>query len=441
MNGSARITRPRAWESTTRLRAWKNIGCLRAWRCDVTAVRRAACLCVLALLLASGTARGASVFTVAQVPIDAEAESAAEARELAIAAGQRTALETLLRRLTVEGTSLPAPAEDTVAAMVAGFAIDRELVSTIRYRAALTVDFDPAAVRRLLRESGVAYAETVSKPVLVVAVRRDPSGVLLWEDSNRWRQVWEERPPHGGLVPLLLPLGDVIDLGTVDAERALASDVDALTALAQLYGTTEVAVAVAGLSQSAGIAKPAAPAAGDVPDTESDDGGASAAGRALTLSLRRIVDGDGRAVQKTLIGREGESERALLARATDRVVALLEDDWKAANLIRYEEQHALHVIIPIASLGEWVSIQRRLSTLAMVAAVEIDSLSRHVARLTLRYHGTADQLRLALGQADLDLAPEEYGWWLRQRAAPLEPAEPAVPAAESSTAPVPGDGE
>ncbi len=383
-------------------------------------------MCALALLLACGATRADSVFTVAHVPVDAEAASAAEARELAIAAGQRAALDTLLRRLTVVGTDLPPPPDNIIATMVAGFAIDRELVSTTRYRASLTVDFDPTEVRRLLRVSGVPYAETLSKPVLVVAVQRDPGGILLWEDGNRWRQAWEERPPHGGLVPILLPLGDVIDLGTVDAARALASDAEALTALAALYGTSEVAVAVAGLSGSAAVAKPSAPAA------ESDDD-APTAGRALTLSLLRIAAEESRAIQKTLIGREGESERALLKRGTDRVIILLEDDWKAANLIRYDEQRVLRARVPIASLGEWVSIQRRLATLAMVASVEIDSLSRREGRLTLRYHGTEDQLRLALGQDDLDLAPEEDGWWLRGRATPPEPVEPDTP--------VPGEGE
>ena len=374
-------------------------------------------MCALALLFACGAARAESVFTVAHVAIDAEAASAAEARELAIAAGQRAALDTLLRRLTVAGTDLPPPPDNIVATMVAGFAIDRELVSTTRYRASLTVDFDPTELRRLLRVSGVPYAETVSKPVLVVAVQRDPGGTLLWEDGNRWRREWEERPTHGGLVPILLPLGDVIDLGTVDAARALASDADALAALAALYGTTEVAVAVAGLSGSAAVAKPSAPAA---PGAETDD--APAAGRALTLSLRRIAAGGGRAVQKTLIGREGESERALLARGTDRVVTLLEDDWKAANLIRYDDQRVLRAAVPIASLREWVSIQQRVAALAIVAAVEIDSLSLREGRLTLRYHGTEDQLRLALDQSDLTLSPEADAWVLRPRAEEPEPA-------------------
>ena len=390
---------------------------------------RAALIGALVLLLVCGTARANSVFTVAHVPIDAEAASAAEARELAIAAGQRAALETLLRRLTVAGTALPAPAEEPIAAMVAGFAIDRELVSTTRYRALLTVDFDPAEVRRLLRESDIAYAETVSKPVLVVAVQRDPGGILLWEDGNRWRRAWEERPPHGGLVPILLPLGDVIDLGTVDATQALASDVDALTALAALYSTSEAAVAVAGLSGSAAVAKPSAPAAQGAENT--DD--APAAGRALTLSLRRIAADESGAIQKTLIGREGESERALLKRGTDWVITLLEDDWKDTNLIRYDKHRALRATVPIAGLGEWVSIQQRIAALAMVASVEIDSLSLREGRVTLRYHGTEDQLRLALGQNDLDLAPEADEWVLRPRAEPPDPVAP--------DALVPGEGE
>ena len=404
MGGAARIARPRAWT-----RDWRP----RAWTRDATAVRCAACVCALALLLVCGAAQGDSVFTVAGVAVDAEADSAAEARELAIADGQRAALATLLRRLTVAGSALPDADADAIAALVSGFAIDDERVSATRYRAALTVDFDAPALRRLLRGSGIAYAETESKPVLIVAVQRDPGGVLLWEDENRWRRALEERPAHGGLVPLLLPLGDVVDLGTVNAARALASDADALAALAERYGTSEAVVAVAGFAGSAAVAKPAAPAA---PDTESAGGEASAAGRPLTVSLRRIAAAGGRAVEKTLIGRPGESERALLERGADRIVTLLEDDWKAANLIRYDEEQVLQTMVPIASLGAWVSIQQRLAALAMVASVGIDSLSRTEGRLTLRYHGTSDQLRLALDQADLALAPTDDGWALRPRA-------------------------
>jgi hypothetical protein len=379
-----------------------------------TAARYAACLCGLVLFMASGTVQGQSVFSVTGVPVDAEAASSAEARELAIADGQRAALEILLRRLTVAGTAPPAPEAEALAPMISGFAIDGELVSTTRYRASLTVDFDPTAVRDLLRGNGVAYAETMSKPVLVVAVQRDAGGALLWEEGNRWRRAWEERPPHRGLVPLLLPLGDVIDLVTVDAARALTADAASLAELAALYGTSEAVVAVAGLTGTAAVAKPTAP---DSPTADSADGAASAAGRALSLSLRQAAAGEGRPVERVLIGRAGEIERALLERGVARIVALLEDDWKAANLIRYDEERALRIAVPIESLGAWVSIQRQLAALAMVSAVVIESLSLGEGRLALRYHGTEDQLRLALDQADLALAPAADGWILQRRAA------------------------
>ena len=384
------------------------------------AVRRVVCACALVLLLACGAARSDSVFTVAGVAINAEAASAAEARKRAIAAGQRTALEILLRRLTVAGTALPAPDADVLATAVAGFAIDRELVSATRYRASLTVDFDPGAVRRLLRGSGVAYAETVSKPVLVVAVERAESGVLLWEDGNRWRRAWEERPDPGGLVPLLLPLGDVVDLGTVNAAQAIASNRDALATLAALYGAAEVAVAVADVT---GPGSPPPPAAGEA------DGRVPAAD--LALSVRRIAADSGeRVVEETLAGREGENQRALLERGVERVVTMLEDDWKAGNLIRYDEEHALKATVPIESLAAWVSIQRRLADLAVVGSVVIDALSRKEGRLTLRYHGSADQLRLALDQVDLVLAPAPDGWTLQPR--PADAAAPTAPAPDEA---------
>lgn len=182
------------------------------------------------VLFAAGPAFAESVFTVENVAIDAEAASAADARARALADGQRTALEILLRRLTVTGARKTPPMPDAaaLAAMVESFSIAGERVAPTRYRAALTVDFDPRAVRRLLRDNRIAYAETVGRPVLLVAVLRRPLGARLWGEGNPWRRAWEERPPPRGLVPIVLPLGDVVDLGLVDAARALAPEREAL---------------------------------------------------------------------------------------------------------------------------------------------------------------------------------------------------------------------
>ena len=402
---------------------------------------------VLLTLLACAAARAESVFTVNDVPIDAEAASSAEARELAIAEGQHAAWEILLRRLTVEsaGARPPAPSVAALANMVGGYSIGNELVSATRYRAALTVDFDPRAVRRLLRDHDIAYAETVSKPVLVVAVHLDRRGAQLWGEANRWRRAWEERAPRGGLVPLLLPLGDVIDLGTVDAAQALASDKKALTALAGRYGTSELVVVAGGIpelgttaaiaGQGGGAARDPEDVAAEPADAEASDD-PSVAGLAMTLSVRRITAGGNRGLDETLIGRAGETRGALFGRVVEWVVAVLEHDWKLANLVRYDRERALRVAVPVRSLSDWVAIRRRLEGLAVIAAVDIGSLSRSAAALTLRHFGTPDQLRLALEQADLVLASVGDGWVLHDRDAVPAPrmegtVEPAARAPEA----------
>ena len=151
-----------------------------------------------------------------------------------------------------------------------------------------------------------------------------------------------------------------------------------------------------------------------VPAVAEDDPTAPAL--ATTLSLRRLTAGGALVHEETVTGRAGEDERALLGRAAALAAAFLERDWKRANLVAYDGARALPVLVPLENLGAWVAIRRRLDGLAVIAAVDIDSLSRRAARLTLRHYGTEAQLRLALEQADLALEAEEGGWVLRLRA-------------------------
>ena len=283
------------------------------------------------------------------------------------------------------------------------------------------VDFDPAAVRRLLRDNGVAHAETMSKPVVVVAVHRDDVEAALWDEANPWRQAWDERRPRGGLVPLVLPLGDIVDLSTLGADEALSSDPDALSALAARYGTSEVVVAVGGIPELGGVSPFELDSEPDAEfldptalesDVVEDPDNPSVEGLAMTLSVRRIGVAGARGLDETLIGQPGETRQTLFGRAVERVVAILEHDWKLANLVRFDSESALRVAVPIRGLNDWVALRQRLEALAVISAVDIGSLSRDNAEVTLRYYGNPDQLRLALDQADLALTSFGGGWIL-----------------------------
>src|SRR3546814_5337389 len=92
---------------------------------------------------------------------------------------------------------------------------------TVRYLADLTFRFNPDQVRSLLRGAGVPFAETRSKPVVVLPVFGDSAaGPTLWTGTNPWRDVWAQRRGDDGLVPLTVPLGDLGDLAAVEIGRA-----------------------------------------------------------------------------------------------------------------------------------------------------------------------------------------------------------------------------
>ncbi len=101
----------------------------------------------------------------ATVKVDATADNAAAARELARVDGQRRALAAVIERLS--GASEPAKApkldDKTITDMVASFEVANEHMSAVRYVADYTFHFRPSKVRRLVRVAETAPAGSGSK--------------------------------------------------------------------------------------------------------------------------------------------------------------------------------------------------------------------------------------------------------------------------------------
>ncbi len=402
---------------------------------------------VFALILAVGAvtvlhgARADSVYTVRNIAVDSSAASAAEARSIALANGQRVAFDRLMTRLVLseDRVILPSLEDGEIARIVDGYEIDKELVSSTRYRAQLIFDFNKNQVRKLLRQRKIRFAETRSKEVLVVAVFDSGEGGVLWQEPGDWRSAWLNRPVNEGLVPFILPLGDVMDMGALSAAEAEAPSREALMALAQRYDVDEVVVAVASLNL-------ANLAAEDDPGTESDSNAVDATsdsgdesvdplaaegsdlsasrrvrgpveGAILQLTVHRVGVAGEQTESELLRGAPDESQADLLARAVGRVIAQVESGWKQANMLRFGRENKLRIIVPLAGLPDWVEMRRRLSELAVVISVELAALSREQAEVLLNYLGETEQLMLGLEQSDLALNFEDRGWVLQTEGA------------------------
>ena len=363
----------------------------------VVAIVVAATFVLAALIPAPARAADDDVFTVGNVQVDRSAESAAAARDLALADGQVAAFRRLVARLVPRDqvSSVPVPAVEGVTQLVRDFQVADEKTSTVRYIATMKVRFRPDAVEQLLRTAGVQFAVTRSRPLVVLPVYRKAGALLLWDNVNTWLQTWRALPPADGLVPLVVPAGDLADVADISPEQALAENNARVAAIARRHG------AVGGLLAYAVLGSPTASG---------------------TLSVEVTASRIGtRAPERTLVqsiaGKPGESEDTLLARAAIAVRDDVEETWKRENLLRFGEHNSLVAVVPLTGIGDWVRVRRAIADVAFVESSDLIELSRDQATVRLGYLGDEDQLALALAQHDLELSHGPVSWVLRARTA------------------------
>lgn len=335
-------------------------------------------------------------FLVEGVEVDATADDANAAREVALEAGMRTAYHRLLERMTPRSFygQHPEPIPAQVAGLVYGIEVRNEKTSATRYLASLTVSFQKEAIRALLRAGEIPFAETASKPLLVLSVYTAAGAQILWDDPNAWRDAWGEVRGRDSLLPLVIPNGDLIDVALIGAGQAAAGNRAQIAAIAGRYGVEDALVAHATLRTE--IASRA---------------------QTIDVALRRFGPAGERTTVESFRGQPQEPLGDLFARAVKAITIRLEEQWKADTLLESGTQGRLAATVPIGALSEWVAIRARLEQAPEVTTILLSDISGASAHIELGFYGEPDRLALALAQRDLQLRIEEGFWTLRLRAA------------------------
>jgi hypothetical protein len=335
------------------------------------------------------------VFIVAPVPVDVTAESALTARAEALKMGQILAWKRLLGRLTLPGdaAALLAYKAGALAPLIQGFEVLRERTSAVRYLASLSVSFNRDEVRRVLADAGTAFAETPSRPVLIIPVLTSQGVGVLWEDPNPWREAWQNLPPRDGLLPIAVPYGDLTDIRDLSTVQAMRGDEERLRAVADRYGARDVVVARASQTFDPADNLPV-----------------------LEISMvRRGEDGLEETIVDSIKGRNSDDLIGLLDSGVTQVVSTLSSAWKQGNLVRPGLETRVTVVVPIDGFGRWLSIKRRLAGIGVLRRSELLRLSKREALMDLWVQGNVEQLRNAVRQQDLELLEGRVDYVLADR--------------------------
>lgn len=362
-----------------------------------------ATICVVSVGLAldrgQALAAGESVFTIRDVPVDATAAGAAQARDIAVDKGRQVAYLLLLKRLTPESAwSLHpqlSPAE--VAELGAGFEVVEERNSTTRYIAKLNYSFRPAAIRSLLQRRNVPFSETQAPMMIVFPARTVGGQTDVWSEGNVWREAWAARNFANELTPVIAPLGDLSDLSTAPASLAAQPSFARFAPYAQKYGVSSVLVAEAiQVSPEAGV----------------------------EVRLTRLTASDVDRLSVS-VPAGGDVERTMRA-AVDASMGDLQESWKQRTLVPENTGATLTVVAQYATLRDWMRIQQALNTTPSISNIRVRAFSTGEARLDIAHGGTAERLAFILAQKNLSLTPASLG-------APVVP-QPAAVSGEAGAA-------
>lgn len=364
----------------------------------------------LGLLPGTAWAQG-DLYTVQDISVDVTDEDAASARVAALESGHRQALAILLTRIAPaqEVLALPELSAEEITEMVQEFSVANERTSNVRYLAELTFRFNPDAVRQYLGNNDIPFAELRSEPLLVLPVFGGRRSALLWRNPNPWRLVWAGRRLDNELVPMIVPLGDLEDIATIDGLQALDVNADRLEAIARRYDARQVLIAQLVLSGSVDRGQARA-------EVFARRYGGTEQRRPVFLSFNQGAE-------------EGRDD--FLSRVADGLIAEVRDQWKIANLRRFGEQNRLLVTVPVSSLAEWLEVKQRLADVAAVVDSHLAYMTRESVDLLITYVGNEDQLTRALAQKDLTLTPDvNQGWWELSLNTALPPATGQPPSDE-----------
>ena len=346
------------------------------------------------------------IFSVLDVSVDATAENAAAARVLARAQGHVTAYQRLINRLVPRNRQPDVPKlfAEAVASLVSNFEVDEEKTSTIRYLGKLKFRFKRRAVTEFLRNAGIPFAVTRSKPLLVLPVYRSAGVYLLWDKPNPWRAAWAALPAADGLAPMKHPVGNLSDINDISAEQAVTGNVDRLAAIARRYGAAGVVLALAVPSRDRATGRPV-----------------------IEVTVTRFaVVGQDRATVRGFVAKPGRNMVELIKFAASATSSQIEEDWKSDNLLRFGQEAELLAFAPLDGLPDWVALARRLADVAFIRESALVALTRKQAVVRLGYLGDEEQLMLALAQKDVRLTRGPEYWKLR-----MSPTKNNVPANEN----------
>ncbi|GEM_PF-656429 len=318
------------------------------------------------------------LYTVENVIVDKTAQNAVIARDEAIVAGQRQAFEILTRRLIMDDEDIEKMSDISdleISSIINDFETGQEKFSGKRYRAVMTVRFNSSAVKNYLnRQGNRSLVKSRGKPILILPYISEPEATYLWSRNNPWLKEWQSAESVSGLVPVIVPKGDIEDATVADEAQILMSGQREISELLNRYQTDKILLPVA----------------------EKKENGAD-------ITIYEYIGSELSPVKTITIEQEGEA--LLWTEAVRSVRNYINKDWK--NRLKYSESamddRVIDVNVKFSSMRDWLQIQKKLLAQPEIENIQTKTFNRTQALISVNLNASADELVSSLVNKNLIL--------------------------------------
>lgn len=365
---------------------------MASWR--VKHMARASLVLLPCMLVASLTAARVlaadSLYEVAKISVDTTAADAVAARSIGMAQAQALAVKTVLHRLvpTSAQIQLPELSNEDIESLVNGVSIRKEQNSTTRYIATLDVSVSEQGIKQLLHDYAVPYSEERAPAISILPILVEGKNLKIDEG---WRGAWNDLDLAHSMTPATI-LRARPELSFDKVKAVLAGDAQILESMQAEYGYGPLVIAVGEVAGGKFVTRLAG----------TDGIGALDYGQSETL---------------------GDNVETAQREAAALAFAVIENRWKmsvsgeqGATEVRYEEgvvepppaggepaegaevPRNVVAMVEFQGLKDWQDIRGRLTKVAGIQALEVNSLSARGASITFDYAGPLGRLQTELGQ-------------------------------------------
>lgn len=362
------------------------------------------------LLLSQSVYASNPLFIVQGVKVDVTAENSVAAQDKAYRKAQAIAFSVLADRMVSEAQAnkVSNPGFDTVSTLVRDYEITNEQISAVRYVGTYTFRFNDSAVSKFFSVSGVEYTDQSSNTLLVLPIFQKNGQNTIWSQGNLWLDAWSNAHLSRGLVPVEVPIGDLMDIADIDDENALRYERVKLDRMLERYNAKEAAIMIA------------------VPDIDllnvrSDK--QEAIGH-LRISIYRTDRIKAEHVNDIILTANGsETREQLYARAVQDANQTLQKDWKSKTVTSIAQSQLYHARIPLKDLKQWVKAKNTLLRVGTLSDLTVLAMSKNEARVAFKFRGDEERLRSYLSRTAFQLGhgrqnPNAHGYTANGRNAP-----------------------